>query len=55
MSTNQTPPDACLLGGPEVAGYCAVFRRVEFRHKHSRFDGIDPCDTKLFENCRLPS
>ena len=32
-----------------------VFRRVEFRHKHSRFDRIDPCDTKFFEECRLPS
>jgi len=32
-----------------------VFRGVEFRHKHSRFDGIDPFDTELFEDCRFPS
>jgi hypothetical protein len=32
-----------------------VFRRVEFRHKHSRFDGIDRYDSSLFEDCRLPS
>lgn len=32
-----------------------VFRRVEFRHRRSRFEGIDPCDTSLFEDCRFLS
>jgi hypothetical protein len=31
-----------------------IFRRVEFRHKHSRFVEIDPYDTGLFEDCRFP-
>ena len=31
-----------------------VFRRVEFRHRHSRFDRIDPYDTNLFEDCQFP-
>lgn len=31
-----------------------VFRGVEFRHKHSRFDGIDPYNTELFEDCLFP-
>jgi hypothetical protein len=31
-----------------------AFRRVEFQHRQSRFEGLDLMDTRLFEDCRFP-